>query len=121
MSIQAELSDVQRHAIALMVQGVRQVDVAAQVDVAPETLSRWKHDAVFVAALNTARAELWAEHTTGMLALVGEARQRLGALVQSEDESVALRAAMAVLKTVEAPKGPTTRSGVEREQLISSF
>src|SRR5690606_12885268 len=56
----AGLTAQQWQAIAMLAGGARQIEVATQLDVRQETVSRWKYDPRFVAALNLAIREHYA-------------------------------------------------------------
>lgn len=92
------LSPVQWQAVQLIVAGRRGVDVAAELDVTPETVSRWRALPVFQAALNVGVRDSYCS-TIGRLrdARTG-ALDVLCALLQSEDERLRLSAALSVLR-----------------------
>ncbi len=104
----------QEQAIAMLLAGKSQAETAAAVGVAAETLTRWLHgDAVFVAAYNTRRLELWEANSARLRELSGKAIDTIEAILQDQGESAAvrLRAAMIVLKELGAndkPKEATT-------------
>jgi Helix-turn-helix of insertion element transposase len=117
-----QLSPQQERAIEMITAGMRETDVARELDVNRTTIWRWRtDDAAFQAALNARRFELWNASAEHLRSLVPAALEAL------EDELRGprkLRAAAAVLQlagfkasstsSVEVrPAGPTTAAGVE--------
>jgi len=92
-----KLSDAQRKAIALLVEGKRDAEVAAEVGVCRLTIIRWRlHNPAFQAALNQKRRQLWDEAGDRLSALLPDALSALGK--QLADERRSLSAAVAVLR-----------------------
>ena len=115
-----ELSAEQAAALDLLLAGQTITAAAAAVGVARETVSRWRNsDPAFMGAYNAALQSAYDATTARLLDARGKALDRLAALVDSEDEATALKAAAALLR-VEVPKpgGPTTAAGVERQQIL---
>lgn len=92
------LSPIQWAAIAMLVAGKRGCDVAQELDVTQETVSRWRAQPVFVAALHLALRDSY-ESTIGRVRDARtDALDVLCALLHSEDERLRLTAALAVLR-----------------------
>ena len=83
-----EITPAQQTAIELMLQGIKQTDIAEQIDVAAETISRWKLDSNFVAALNGARLARWESTQAALDNLAEQAIDSLTELLQSDDSKV---------------------------------
>lgn len=118
----AVLSAQQWQAVAMLVAGKRQVDVAQQLDVTQETVSRWRNSPTFAAAVNAGVRESYT-------AVVGEVRDAsvdavrvLRDCLQSEDERLRLQAALATLRLrvqldATALDLPTSPADVARDSL----
>lgn len=93
------LTPVQWQAIGLLVSGKRQVDIAQELDIAPETLSRWKQSPVFAAACNFAVRESYTAALGELRDARSEAIAALRKLITDEysDERLRLQAAKTVL------------------------
>jgi hypothetical protein len=92
------LSPAQELAIALIIAGRSLTDVAAELELTRQTLSRWtNHDPDFRAVLNQRRQELWAGAADALRALVPTAVAVLAEEMQGVER---LKAATAVLKAV---------------------
>ena len=118
---QDTLTDKQRLAITLLVQGQTDVEVGEAVGVTRETVNRWRNgDDVFKVALNAARVQVWQGALGRLRALVGDAVTVLEGSVRSEKADV--RVAVAILKAVGVygevgrPSGPVTLRELEREK-----
>ncbi len=111
------LSAQQEQVISLLLGGKTQREAAQEVGVAEETVSRWMNgDAEFVATLNARRLELWQANAEKLRALATKAVNTLGDLLDSEDDTLRLRAAISVLRAlanVQPPAGPTDARSVE--------
>lgn len=94
----AGLTAQQWQAVALLVAGKKQVDVAEELDVTQETVSRWRNSPVFAAAVNAGVRESY----TAMIGDVRDARtdamRVLRECMRSEDERLRLSAALATLR-----------------------
>ena len=113
------LSTKHLNAIDLLVLGRSDRDVAEQVEVSRETVTRWRNDnPYFVAELNRKRQSLWHGDQDRLRALVGKAVDILEQALEDGD----VKAAIAVLKAVklygnvEAPGGETDPELVLVEQ-----
>lgn len=97
-----QLSVAQLNAIDLLVTGKTDGEVAEAVGVSRQTVNTWRnHDAVFLAALNRERAVIWQAGRDGMASLVGRAVDVLRTGLDSDDDRVAVLAAVHVLKAVD--------------------
>ena len=121
------LSQQQLDVLALLLAGQRQVDAAASVGVAPETVSRWvNHDAVFIAALNRCRKDIFDASVDRLRALSGKAIDVLEEIVTApESEAAVLKASLAILKAVgldkgERPEGLIDAEAIEEERRKAS-
>ena len=125
----AVVTGQQSQAITLLLAGKTQVDVALEVGVACETVNRWLHgDAVFVAAYNAARLELWLANSARLRDLSTTAIDTIATILNDPNEASAirLRAAVMVLKDLgmgDKPGGGVTVGEVEiewhNEQMLS--
>ncbi len=118
----AGLTAQQWQAVALLVAGTKQLDVASALGVTQETVSRWRHSPVFVAALNAGIRDSY-------VSVIGEVRDAstdairvLRETMQSEDERLRLMAALATLRLrvqldVTALTLPTSPADLARESL----
>ena len=115
-----ELSAEQAAALDLLLAGQTITAAAAAVGVARETVSRWRNsDPAFMGAYNAALQSAYDATTARLLDARGKALDRLAALVDSEDEATALKAAAALLRVpVVEPKGRTDPAAIERWQMI---
>jgi hypothetical protein len=106
----------QENALDLLVTGASDRAVGEQVGVARETVTRWRANPFFSAALNRRRQELWASHTERLRAMVGGALDTLEKAVGAGDRKVAL----AVLKAADLgagfPSGPTDAEEILRAE-----
>ena len=78
--------------------GARQIDVATQLDVRQETVSRWKTDVRFQAALNLAVKEHYASIEGIVRSAASEAVDVLRETMKSDDPRLRLSAALSVLR-----------------------
>ena len=92
------LTAQQWQAVSLLVAGRRQVDVAQELGVTEETVSRWKALPTFTAALNMGVRDAY-EGTLGKVRTVAQdALDVLQELLKSKDERVRLSAALSMLR-----------------------
>lgn len=116
MSKEAEKGSLtvrQEQVISLLLSGESQRNAASEVGIAEETVSRWKHEAVFVAELGQRQAELWAVNAQRLRNLGSQALDALAAVLLSGSETAKVKAALAVLRSqglleLAKPAGPTT-------------
>jgi hypothetical protein len=92
------LSPQQWQAISLLVAGKRQADIAREIDVSEETLSRWRNSPIYGAALNQAVRDSYSS-TIGLVRdAVADAVMAIRGCLQSGDDKVRLAAALALVK-----------------------
>ena len=78
--------------------GKRQADIAREIDVSEETLSRWRNSPIYAAALNQAVRDSYSS-TIGLVRnVVGDAVEAIKSCLQSEDDRVRLSAAVTLIK-----------------------
>ncbi len=118
-----ELSAEQAAALDLLLAGQTITAAAAAVGVARETVSRWRNsDPAFMGAYNAALQSAYDATTARLLDARGKALDRLAALVDSEDEATALKAAAALLRVgVERPTGYTNPAYLDRSRAFSDI
>jgi len=95
-----KLTPEQLNAIDLLILGKTDREVAEAVGVRRETVTKWHKNSFFSAELSVRREELWVEAKLRLKALVYEAVNVLTRGLSSQDEKVAMTAAVHVLKTV---------------------
>ena len=111
----SELSAQQQQVIELMIAGNSQGAIAEQLDIARETISRWKSsDAEFVAALNQAKLAQWDAFQSSIQALAADTHHTLKALLKSDDEKIRLQTCKLLLDRIGQPGGPTDAEKVQR-------
>lgn len=113
------LTAQQWQAVALLTSGMRAVDVAQQVGVTPETISRWRAVPLFTAAYNQSVRDAYSATIGQVRDIAAEAIQTLRESLQSKDERVRLSAAMAILRVrlqldAGALAAPTTPAAIAR-------
>lgn len=118
-----ELSAEQAAALDLLLAGQTITAAAAAVGVARETVSRWRNsDPAFMGAYNAALQSAYDATTARLLDARGKALDRLAALVDSEDEATALKAAAVLLRVgVERPEGYTNPAYLDRSRAFSDI
>ena len=119
---EAGLTAQQWQAIAMLAGGARQIDVATQLDVRQETVSRWKTDVRFQAALNLAIREHYAAIEGTVRSAASEAVDVLRETLRSDDPRLRLSAALSVLRlhsgyTVDVSSLPSTPADVARAEM----
>jgi DNA-binding CsgD family transcriptional regulator len=113
------LSIEQENALAFLILGKTDAEVAAAVGVTRQTVNGWRnHNAEFIAALNRQRAELWEGHRDALRSLAGRAVEVLQASLDSKNPSHRLAAAVHILKAgglygVQFAAGPTVAEDIE--------
>jgi len=121
------LSAEQVKVIEHMVEGETVAKSARLAGCAVADVETWlQNDAAFVAGLNTRQQDYYRANVDRLRSLAGEAVDALSDLLQSENESVRLKAATAVLKSVDLhqvdkPTGATTAAKVEKEREIANL
>jgi transposase-like protein len=91
-----------QEAAALALAGGRQVKAAAEaVGIGERTLHRWRESATFRSREQELRSELFGLAVGRLCELTGKAADRLGELLDSKTETVALGAAKAILEAAQ--------------------
>lgn len=119
-------SDGTWQAIQLLVAGRRGIDVAEELAVTQETVSRWRASPVFAAALNMALRDSYMSTIGAIRDARTDAVDVLRSLLASEDERVRMAAALAILRLhlqldAGALQLPCTPAGVARVAHRASF
>ena len=122
------LSIEQENAIDLLRTGKSDAEVGAACGVARQTVSQWRnHHTGFIAELNRRRAALWESDIDTLRALVGRAVAVLAADLEGDDIKARRAAAVHILRAVGiygadgSPKGHTSESEINRDNLFSFF
>jgi hypothetical protein len=109
------LAPEQENAVDLLVLGKSDREVAENLGLARETVTRWRHEhPVFIAELNHRRKALWTEAHDRLRTLVGKAVDILEQAVAGGD----LKAAVEVLKIVKLHGQVSPPSGPEDPELV---
>jgi hypothetical protein len=95
-----KLTPEQLNAIDLLILGKTDREVAEAVGVRRETVTKWHKNPFFSAELSIRREELWADAKLRLKSLAHEAVNVLTRGLSSQDEKVAITAAVHILKTV---------------------
>ena len=95
-----KLTPEQLNAIDLLILGKTDREVAEAVGVRRETVTKWHKNPFFSAELSIRREELWSDAKLRLKSLAHEAVNVLTRGLSSQDEKVAMTAAVHVLKTV---------------------
>ena len=113
-----ELSAQQAQTLALLMGGRTQRETAAELDIAEETISRWKHnDAGFIAAYNEGCQALYDASLVELLELRRAAVKALKEAVDEDQPRHAdrrLKAAIAALKIPAPTIGDTDPKDIEQ-------
>jgi len=96
-----ELSDQQRQCIGMMLQGMAQVDIACELDIAQETISRWKQSPSFLAVLNQGRLDSYQAVTERLRSLATKAVDVLAEELASDHRPARVEAAKFILRAVD--------------------
>lgn len=98
-TLTSELSLVQQNAVDLMVAGMRDREVAEQVGVRRETVTRWRlYHPTFKAELNRRRHEVWGSCADKMRDLLSKALQALEEVITDPGHGDRWKVALEVLK-----------------------
>lgn len=95
-----QLTPEQLNAIDLLILGKTDREVSEIVGVRRETVTKWHRNPFFTADLNVKREALWIDSKLRLRALASEAVNVLTNGLHSEDEKIAISAAVHILKTV---------------------
>lgn len=94
------LTSIQQKAIVLLISGKNKAQVAQEVGVTRETVSRWSRlDPQFMATYNQQMRDLVDSEIKEVLNLRRKAFDKIGELMDSDDEAIALKAATTIVKT----------------------
>ena len=121
-STETPLTGQQVQCIGQLVTGRRQSLIAAELGIAEETVSRWKNEPVFQAALNAAIQESYMAVVGATRTAATEALDTVRNLMQNAvGENIRLSAAMQILRLhsafdAGAPTLPTSAAEVDRAQ-----
>ncbi len=112
------LSAQQTQALEMLMAGL--TETAAALGIARETVSRWRSkDPTFKAAYNDALKSSWEASRTRLLEARVKAVNKLMELIDSENEAMALKACMALMRfEVKEPGGHTDPAQIEEWDAI---
>lgn len=98
--------------------GKRDKEIAQEIGVSRETVSKWRHhNPVFQAEYNLRRKQIWDANRERLASLITKALGAIEKALEMGDASVALRILRCAkgLNTIECPDGPTDVEGILRE------
>ncbi len=112
------LTTQQIRAIELLIAGANVSDVAKEIGIARQTVSKWANqDSHFQAELNTRRYEMWNGLTDRLRGLLPKALEVVeNELQNSDDARLRMQAALSILKLASVempPKGLTDAAEIE--------
>lgn len=118
-----ELTPQQIEAVSLLLSGKTITETAAALDVARETVSRWRHtDPDFEAVYNEGLRSVWEAGQVRLEEARGKAIARLVALMDSDEPAVALKAAMALVRLdVPEPQGSVNPERIQMSNLLGHW
>ena len=121
-----QLTPEQETALALILAGQSDREVALAVNRRRQTICEWRHDPVFIAALNTRRIEIWGHSIDRLRGLLPKALDVLEGALDDGDVRTAWRvvelASMREAKGLgPSTIGPTSPEGVASEQCMQSL
>ncbi len=117
VNIEDGLTDTQRQGAALAAAGWQGVDIAAELGVRPETVSRWRRLPAWLAAVESYSRERRAKLNDRAVALAGDALAELESLLHyGADPHIRLRAAVSVLTLTGFARTAARQSGREEER-----
>jgi len=113
-----ELSINQEQAIHLLLTGLNDKEVAAELEIARQTVTNWRnHDSTFIASLNSERKQAWQANQERLRSLVARSIDVLTNCLESENERIRQSTAVQVLKVCDtqnlAPSGWTQPELIE--------
>ena len=121
-----QLTDQQLTAIDCLLSGQNQTQTAASIGIDRITLWRWlTESSQFQVELNRRRADIWQANSERIRALAGRAIDVLESALDSDSETVRLRAAALLLKAVSLadagrPDGETDPDRLDFEKSLQS-
>ena len=92
------MQDKQHQVLALLLKGVREVEIEKRCGVSSETIAHWKHHAAFQDLLSDKRLQQLADSRAFLDYLAGEALYELQQLLSSPSEEVRLSACRILLE-----------------------
>ena len=117
------LTPKQSEAIELLLSGMTDAEVAANVNVARETVCRWRlYHPEFIAEFNRRKAGLIDSYQQGVRNLIGKAIKAAEEALDSDDHELKVRTAFAILKMLNISslnlyyRGPESAEGIIREK-----
>lgn len=118
-----ELTPIQQRAIALLLQGKSQTEIARELNIDRTTLWNWRtKDPVFTAELNKAQAELYERAVSRLYSLTTKALETLeGILEKSNDEQAKIKVASFILKSVGLNEVNFTPGPMSEEEVIEHW
>jgi len=112
------LSSKQEKAVALVLSGKHDGEIATLIGVARKTVNRWRnHDDGFRAALARQREAMREETADALQGLTAKATRVLAEAMEDENAHVRLKAAGLVLKLCERQEKRRKEVGVDREEI----
>ena len=113
-----ELSINQEQAIHLLLTGLNDKEVAAELEIARQTVTNWRnHDSTFIASLNSERKAVWQANQERLRSLVARSIDVLTNCLESENERIRQSTAVQILKVCDtqnlAPSGWTQPELIE--------
>ena len=116
---QTELTPLQEQGALLLSSGQNVIEVAKTLDVDRSTIWYWRQIPAFEAILNQLRTETLQTMQDGLLALHQQALKTIKRCLNSENETVALKASQVIIdKTLQFSVGETDTEKIEIEQQI---
>jgi hypothetical protein len=121
VGIEDGLTNQQRRGAELAAAGWSGVDIAGEIGVRPETVSRWRKLAAWQAAHDAITAEVRGELEASLTELAGKALTELEALLDyRHNPTIRLRASVALLQMAGVGRVQQARSGSGRFGAASS-
>ena len=113
-----QLTINQQEAIHLLLSGLNDKEVAAELNIARQTVTNWRnHDSTFMAGLNSERKAVWQANQERMRSLMARAVDVLTDCLESENERLRQSTAVQILKICDkrnlAPSGWTQPELIE--------
>ncbi len=121
------LKQMQLQAIDLLLQGLSDAEVAAQINVARTTVFRWRKNQAFALHLRKLRERLFEQSAARIQNLIQPSLEILTRQLKSSDEKLAMRAASTLLRLATnahlcGNKSPArTPSASKKKRHLSSF